>query len=202
VAPPPPPSFQHSLLVKAAPTRVVSAFFDPEALSYWWQAVRSVTIPRPLGIYAIQWEPTPFSDEILGPLGGAFHGTIVDLGSEGWGLFQESSLGCLCARMPAKRPWEDFAGHAGTPIAASRFADLTLRVVETLAELGLPASLRPAVLEVATLEFLDRAQPAGQDDWRALIVYVQSLPRGRVEEYVATLTATGPLVPARRPRRP
>ncbi len=74
----PPPTFQHSLLIKAAPTRVVSAFFDPEALSYWWQALRSVTIARPLGIYAIQWEPTPFSDEILGPLGGAFHGTIVD----------------------------------------------------------------------------------------------------------------------------
>jgi hypothetical protein len=78
VAPPPPPSFQHSLLIKAAPTRVVASFFDPDALSYWWQVLRSVTIPRPLGIYAIQWDPTPFSDEILGPLGGAFHGTVVD----------------------------------------------------------------------------------------------------------------------------
>jgi len=74
----PPTGFQHSLLIKAAPTRVVSAFFDPEALACWWQALRSVTIARPLGIYAIQWDPTPFSDEQLGPLGGAFHGTVVD----------------------------------------------------------------------------------------------------------------------------
>lgn len=74
----PPPSFQHSLLVKAAPTRVVAAFFEPEALSYWWQTTRSVTIGRPFGVYAVEWEPTPFSDDIFGPLGGAFYGTVVD----------------------------------------------------------------------------------------------------------------------------
>jgi hypothetical protein len=66
------------LLIKAAPTRVVAAFFDPDGLAYWWQARRSVTIPRPLGVYAVEWEPTPFADELLGPLGGTFHGTVVD----------------------------------------------------------------------------------------------------------------------------
>jgi uncharacterized protein YndB with AHSA1/START domain len=78
VAPPPPPSFQHSLLIKAAPTRVVAAFFDPHALSVWWQTARSVTTPRLFGVYAVEWEPTPFSDEILGPLGGTFFGTVIE----------------------------------------------------------------------------------------------------------------------------
>jgi uncharacterized protein YndB with AHSA1/START domain len=72
------PGFHHTLLIDAAPSRVVSAFFDPDALSIWWQALRSVTTPRVLGVYAVEWEPTPFSDEILGPLGGVFFGTVID----------------------------------------------------------------------------------------------------------------------------
>ena len=77
-ASPPPPGFDHSVLISAAPTRVLAAFFDPEALAAWWQTTRSVTTPRPLGVYAVEWEPTPFKDEVLGPLGGAFYGTVVE----------------------------------------------------------------------------------------------------------------------------
>ena len=68
-----------SLLIRAAPTRVFAAFFDPAALATWWQVVRSVTIPRPLGVYAVEWEPSAARDEVLGPLGGAFYGRVVDL---------------------------------------------------------------------------------------------------------------------------
>jgi hypothetical protein len=32
---------------------------------------RSVTTPRVLGVYAIEWPPTPFVDEVFGPLGGS-----------------------------------------------------------------------------------------------------------------------------------
>jgi uncharacterized protein YndB with AHSA1/START domain len=71
-------SFEHTLQIAASPARVLAAFFDPIALALWWQAVRSVTTPRPLGVYAIEWEPTPFRDEVLGPLGGVFHGTVID----------------------------------------------------------------------------------------------------------------------------
>src|SRR5262249_28621935 len=35
-------SFDHSILITAAPTRVLAAFFDPMALAVWWQTVRSV----------------------------------------------------------------------------------------------------------------------------------------------------------------
>ena len=74
----PSPEFDYSLLVNAAPTRVLAAFFDPHALSQWWQAVRSVTTPRPMGVYAIEWAPTADGDDILGRLGGVFHGRVME----------------------------------------------------------------------------------------------------------------------------
>ena len=54
------------------------AFFDPGALGAWWQTARSVTTPRILGPYAVEWAPTDFKDEMLGRLGGTFHGTVMD----------------------------------------------------------------------------------------------------------------------------
>lgn len=53
------------------------AFFDPAALTAWWQVAHSVTTPRLLGPYAIEWQPTDFRDDILGRLGGVFRGTVV-----------------------------------------------------------------------------------------------------------------------------
>jgi len=57
---------------------VLEAFFDPKALAIWWQAKHSVCVPRPLGSYAIEWEPTEWRDEVLGRLGGALHATVVE----------------------------------------------------------------------------------------------------------------------------
>jgi uncharacterized protein YndB with AHSA1/START domain len=76
---PRPPGFDTSLLIRAAPSRVIAAFFDPQALAIWWQAIRSVTVPRPFGVYAVEWAPSEFRDELLGHLGGVFHGTVVDV---------------------------------------------------------------------------------------------------------------------------
>lgn len=73
-----PLAFEHSIVITAAPETVLSAFFDPAALNAWWEAVGSVTIPRPLGIYAIEWLDTPFSDPLLGTLGGVFYGTVME----------------------------------------------------------------------------------------------------------------------------
>ena len=56
----------------------MAAFFEPRALAVWWQTVRSVTTPRPLGVYAVEWDPTPDADEVLGRLGGVFHGTVME----------------------------------------------------------------------------------------------------------------------------
>ena len=70
--------FDHSILISAPPVRVLEAFFDPEALSAWWQVTRSVTTPRVLGVYAVEWEATPDADELLGRLGGVFYGVVMD----------------------------------------------------------------------------------------------------------------------------
>ena len=74
----PSPEFEYSVLISAAPTRVLAAFFDPEALACWWQVVRSVTTPRPLGVFAVEWTPTRDVDDVLGRLGGVFHGTVME----------------------------------------------------------------------------------------------------------------------------
>lgn len=64
--------------VDAPAERVLAAFVDPRDLAAWWQVERSVTVARPLGTYAVEWRSTDYRDEILGPLGGAFHGTVME----------------------------------------------------------------------------------------------------------------------------
>jgi uncharacterized protein YndB with AHSA1/START domain len=71
-------SVERTVVVHAPPARVLEAFFTPDDLSEWWQVVRSVTVARPLGMYAIEWSSTDYRDEVLGPLGGAFHGTVME----------------------------------------------------------------------------------------------------------------------------
>jgi uncharacterized protein YndB with AHSA1/START domain len=72
-----PPGLDVQIVIKAPLTVVLRAFFDPAALQAWWQVVRSVTTPRVLGPYAIEWSPTDFRDEVLGRLGGVFRGTVM-----------------------------------------------------------------------------------------------------------------------------
>ena len=75
---PAPLIFSCTATIIASPSRVIWAFFDPSAIGTWWQAARSVTVPRVLGAYAIEWDPTDFKDNLLGRLGGTFHGTVVE----------------------------------------------------------------------------------------------------------------------------
>jgi hypothetical protein len=56
---------------------VLKAFFEHEALNAWWQVRRSVTAPRVLGPYAVEWAETDFRDEVLGRLGGVLRGTVM-----------------------------------------------------------------------------------------------------------------------------
>jgi uncharacterized protein YndB with AHSA1/START domain len=73
----PVPSLDISETIEAPAPRVFKAFFDAAALGAWWQVTRSVTTPRVLGPYAIEWPTTEFRDEVLGRLGGVFRGTIM-----------------------------------------------------------------------------------------------------------------------------
>ena len=71
------PSLDVSIVIAAPPALIVRAFFDADALRAWWQVMRSLTTPRPLGPYAIEWRATEFADDILGRLGGVFRGTVM-----------------------------------------------------------------------------------------------------------------------------
>ena len=70
--------YTHSLSIAAPPAAVLDAFFDQEALSAWWNVTRSLCVARPLGSYAVEWTPTEWRDDILGRLGGAFRGTVIE----------------------------------------------------------------------------------------------------------------------------
>jgi uncharacterized protein YndB with AHSA1/START domain len=73
----PVPSLDLTAIIAAPADRVLRAFFDADALAAWWQVAHSVTTPRVLGPYAIEWAPTDFRDEVLGRLGGVFRGTVM-----------------------------------------------------------------------------------------------------------------------------
>jgi hypothetical protein len=62
------------------PRVVIEAFFDGPALSMWWPVTRSVTTPRPLGPYAIEWI-TETRDDVLGRFGGVLRGTVMQFES-------------------------------------------------------------------------------------------------------------------------
>jgi hypothetical protein len=58
---------------------VVRAFFDAGALGAWWQATCSITLPRALGPYVIEWAIGEERDEVLGRLGGVLRGTVMQI---------------------------------------------------------------------------------------------------------------------------
>ena len=108
---------------------MLAAFFDPAALRTWWQTARSVTTARPLGIYAVEWEPTIEIDDLLGRLGGVFYGNVMEYQpgrelviADAWWLPPDSGpIGPMSLAgamrdgwtgLPAARPPERFRGHA------------------------------------------------------------------------------------------
>jgi uncharacterized protein YndB with AHSA1/START domain len=78
------PSLDVTAVIAAPVGRVMKSFFDAEALRAWWQVAHSVTTPRALGPYAVEWTPTDFRDEILGRLGGVFRGTVMEFSGHGF----------------------------------------------------------------------------------------------------------------------
>jgi hypothetical protein len=114
---------------------------------------------------------------------------------ENWGVSSAPLSGCLCLRFPPPEPWDDATGHPGDGQLATTVPDLALRMAQMLKELGLPASLVPAVLVGATADVLDEARLADGDDWPTLVRFIRSISSERARDYIALLTALGPLVP-------
>jgi hypothetical protein len=70
------PAVDISMDIRAMPRVVIDAFFDGPMLSAWWPATRSVTTPRTLGPYAIEWTAET-RDDVLGRFGGVLRGTVM-----------------------------------------------------------------------------------------------------------------------------
>lgn len=114
---------------------------------------------------------------------------------DAWGSSSLAANGCLCTRLLAAPDWPSVVGRADTGLLGARTPDLTLRAVELMAELGLPAALTRDVLAIATQEFVDRVQPSDAHDWVTLVRAAAALTREQIEDYTAALTSDGPLIP-------
>ena len=81
-----PSKIDTSIVIAAPADAILRAFFDRSALGDWWGTLASVTSPRVLGPYVIEWRTTEFVDEILGRLGGVLRGTVIHVDAEGFAL--------------------------------------------------------------------------------------------------------------------
>lgn len=110
-----------------------------------------------------------------------------------WGLAADGLDGRRLTAMPPPAPWEDFAGRSEAGQVTTQVPDLTLRLVEATAGLGLPGSLVPALLAFALEDYWHDTRARFADDWPRLTRQAAELPETRVEDYVAALTGSGPL---------
>src|SRR5262245_59988713 len=67
--------------IKVTPRVVLESFFEAVLLRAWMGTVRSVTIPRVLGPYSLEWPTREEKDDVLGRLGGVLRGTVLQVES-------------------------------------------------------------------------------------------------------------------------
>jgi hypothetical protein len=116
-----------------------------------------------------------------------------------WGLASEAFDACMCTESPQPGRVIVASGRPQLGLLSAEVADVNLRVVEMLARLRLPAALARAVLAAAVQDFVDSVKPIHPNDWLAMVRTAQAIPDDRLDDYVAALTADGPLVPERTP---
>jgi hypothetical protein len=134
--------------------------------------------------------PSMFSMTELLRLGGGPPPASLDA----WGMSAHTSAGCLCTRFMAPGRWMLWIGRPQLGLVAIGVADLNLRVAALLHDLHLPAALARHVLTAAVQDFIDQVKPTDAYDWLTLVRAAQQVSRERVEDYVASAAADGPLV--------
>jgi hypothetical protein len=115
---------------------------------------------------------------------------------DAWGTPATGADGSWRLRLPAPRPFDDFAGQRLDEALATRFADLGLRVAADLEARRLPPALAPSLLAFLVQDMAESARPNGHDDWLALAEFVRELPAERIDDMVAALAGDGHLAPA------
>jgi hypothetical protein len=73
--------------------------------------------------------------------------------------------------------------------------DVMLRTAQALSARRLPAVLTRDVMAFAMQDTMDAARPGYFDDWLSIAFAARDLSDDRFDDYVAALTAAGPLIP-------
>ena len=118
-----------------------------------------------------------------------------DLPLDRWGMSSVPGDGCVCTTAPMPGRVSIMSGRVQQGLLATQVADIHLRIAERLHTLSLPASLARPVLFAAVQDFVDQVRPLHHNDWLTLVRTAQAITDDRIDDYVAALTADGPLVP-------
>jgi hypothetical protein len=116
---------------------------------------------------------------------------------DSWGTSGRAYDGRWSLRYPSPLSFALLSGRKGGALVAGLVPDLVLSVAEAMHERQLPAALTRSVLECAARDAMDEVQLQYFDDWVTLIRHTRIVPE-RLDEYLASLTAGGPLVPVKR----
>ena len=126
----------------------------------------------------------------------------VPLALDAWGMTARQIDGCVCTRLYAPPAWTMFEGRAQFGLLATQTADLNLAVALALHARRLPAVLARDVLARAAQDYIDQARPADDGDWLAMVRAAQTIDSNKFDDYVAALTAGGPLIVDRTTAKP
>jgi hypothetical protein len=153
-----------------------------EALA-WTVAHDREQLPSQLSLLEIMWLGQPR--------------TSAAVSLDGWGAAMFPLNGCVCLAMPRAQPWEALIGRPSLGLLATRGADVSILVADTLATLKMPAEIAPGVIAYAMQEVVDQARPAHFDDWPEFSRAASAVSRDRLVDYIAAQAAGGPLLPVR-----
>lgn len=104
--------------------------------------------------------------------------------------------GCPClGAPPPPAAWRDLAGRWDAGLLGAASPDLATRLADLAASAGLPDDLVAPLMLVATMDFIERADPAHPDDREAMARAAASIDAGRFEQYMLVLIAEGTLGP-------
>ena len=134
--------------------------------------------------------PSMFTLAELLVIGG---GRLEDLAP--WGMSMIAVNGCLCTAVHIPSRLVTLGSRPQLGLTSTVVADLNLHVAMMLKELQLPAALARLVATAAMQDFIDHVRPADDGDWMTLARVARTIPRDRIEDYLAVATAVGPLVP-------
>lgn len=126
---------------------------------------------------------------LLGQLPG-----VPDVRPDVWGTSGRSFDGRWTLRYPAPLMFDLLAGRKGSALTVALVPDVVLAVAEAMHDRRVPAVLTRAVLECAMRDIIDEVQIQYPDDWLTLIGQARRVS-GRLDEYLASLTAGGPMMP-------